>query len=144
VQAGYAEHGAPFLALPCLALHSQRFHTLAVSGVPVFTAANRNEAYRFVTLIDVMYEHRYNNSPYHSSCAQDHALLNRDQDWRLHIGLLQMPILIPTHVPACLCSSFQANDGGDESITRYLPITSATLTCVMQGMHAVLSRGLSF
>ena len=35
-----------------------RFHTLCVSGVPAFTAASRAEAYRFVTLIDVCYEHR--------------------------------------------------------------------------------------
>lgn len=34
------------------------FHTLAVSGLPVFCLANKTEAYRFVTLIDVMYEHR--------------------------------------------------------------------------------------
>lgn len=33
-------------------------HTLALSGVPVFTAANRQAAYRFVTLVDVLYEHR--------------------------------------------------------------------------------------
>ena len=34
-------------------------HTLALSGVPVFTAANRQAAYRFVTLVDVLYEHRW-------------------------------------------------------------------------------------
>jgi predicted ATPase len=33
-------------------------HTIAISGVPKFTAANRTAAYRFVTLIDVLYEHR--------------------------------------------------------------------------------------
>ncbi|KAL4448617.1 hypothetical protein ABPG75_005836 [Micractinium tetrahymenae] len=33
-------------------------HTLALSGVPVFTAANRQAGYRFVTLVDVLYEHR--------------------------------------------------------------------------------------
>ncbi|KAI3426118.1 hypothetical protein D9Q98_008497 [Chlorella vulgaris] len=33
-------------------------HTLALSGVPVFTANNRTSAYRFVTLVDVLYEHR--------------------------------------------------------------------------------------
>jgi predicted ATPase len=37
---------------------SERYHTLVLSGVPIFRAANRSEAYRFVTLIDVMYEHR--------------------------------------------------------------------------------------
>ena len=34
-------------------------HTVALSGVPVFTAANRQTAYRFVTLVDVLYEHRW-------------------------------------------------------------------------------------
>lgn len=33
-------------------------HTLALSEVPVFTAANRASAYRFITMIDVLYEHR--------------------------------------------------------------------------------------
>ncbi len=37
----------------------QRFHTLAVSGVPVITADNRPAGHRLVTLIDVMYENRY-------------------------------------------------------------------------------------
>ena len=36
----------------------ERFHTLALKGVPIFTAANRNTAYRFVKLIDLAYEHR--------------------------------------------------------------------------------------
>lgn len=31
----------------------------ALQGVPVFNAANRTSAYRFVTLIDVFYEHRW-------------------------------------------------------------------------------------
>ncbi|KAJ4833114.1 hypothetical protein Tsubulata_006216 [Turnera subulata] len=34
------------------------FHTLALEGVPVFGLHNRTAAYRFVTLVDVMYEHR--------------------------------------------------------------------------------------
>ncbi|PRW45043.1 vacuolar -sorting-associated 33-like protein [Chlorella sorokiniana] len=33
-------------------------HTLALSGVPIFNATNRQAAYRFVTLVDVLYEHR--------------------------------------------------------------------------------------
>lgn len=33
-------------------------HTVALSGVPIFTGANKQTAYRFVTLIDVFYEHR--------------------------------------------------------------------------------------
>ncbi|KAL0053502.1 hypothetical protein WJX82_006636 [Trebouxia sp. C0006] len=37
---------------------ANKFHTIALSGVPVFTADIRSQAYRFVTLIDVLYEHR--------------------------------------------------------------------------------------
>ena len=33
-----------------------RFHTLFLEGVPVLTPANRNEAKRFVTLVDALYE----------------------------------------------------------------------------------------
>lgn len=47
----------PLAAADYIAL-AQRFHTLAVADVPTFNAANRAAAYRFVTLIDVMYEHR--------------------------------------------------------------------------------------
>ncbi|GLC33066.1 hypothetical protein PLESTB_000374200 [Pleodorina starrii] len=49
--------GRPVAAADYLALTAS-FHTLALRGVPVFGAANRTEAYRFVTLIDVMYEAR--------------------------------------------------------------------------------------
>jgi peroxisome-assembly ATPase len=34
------------------------FHTIALKGVPVFTADARSSAYRFVKLIDLVYEHR--------------------------------------------------------------------------------------
>ncbi|KAL5842196.1 hypothetical protein ACOSQ3_012799 [Xanthoceras sorbifolium] len=34
------------------------FHTLALEGVPIFGLHNRTSAYRFVTLVDVMYESR--------------------------------------------------------------------------------------
>jgi peroxisome-assembly ATPase len=45
--------GAPdFIALV------NQFHTIALQGVPIFTAKNRNMAYRFVTFIDIAYEHR--------------------------------------------------------------------------------------
>lgn len=37
---------------------ANKFHTIALSGVPIFSADIRNQAYRFVTLIDVLYEHR--------------------------------------------------------------------------------------
>lgn len=47
----------PVAAADYLAL-TGAYHTLALRGIPVFNAANRSEAYRFVTLIDVMYENR--------------------------------------------------------------------------------------
>lgn len=34
------------------------FHSVALRGIPCFDASNKPEAYRFVTLIDVLYEHR--------------------------------------------------------------------------------------
>lgn len=48
--------GKPVAAADYIAL-ANRFHTLVLKGVPVFTAANRTEAYRFLTLVDVLYEH---------------------------------------------------------------------------------------
>lgn len=50
--------GKPVSAADYLALGS-RFHTLALKGLPAFGAATKAEAYRFVTLIDVLYEHKY-------------------------------------------------------------------------------------
>jgi hypothetical protein len=47
----------PVAAADYLAL-TGAYHTLALRAIPVFKAANRSEAYRFVTLIDVMYENR--------------------------------------------------------------------------------------
>ncbi|KAL2481073.1 AFG1-like ATPase family protein [Abeliophyllum distichum] len=35
---------------------SNKFHTLALEGVPIFGLHNKTGAYRFVTLVDVMYE----------------------------------------------------------------------------------------
>ncbi len=35
-----------------------RFHTVFIDGIPKLTQTNRNEAKRFVTLIDALYEHR--------------------------------------------------------------------------------------
>ena len=49
--------GRPLAAADYIALAEAR-HTLCLGGVPVFTGATRSEAYRFVTLIDVLYEHR--------------------------------------------------------------------------------------
>jgi cell division protein ZapE len=37
---------------------AQRFHTVIIVGVPVMTREMRNEAARFVTLIDALYEHK--------------------------------------------------------------------------------------
>ena len=37
---------------------ARRFHTVIVVGIPVMGPERRNEAARFVTLIDALYEHR--------------------------------------------------------------------------------------
>ena len=45
--------GAPdFLAI------AREFHTVIIVGIPQMSPENRNEAARFVTLIDALYEHR--------------------------------------------------------------------------------------
>lgn len=47
-----ARGAADYLAL------ARAYHTLVLDGVPILTPDNRNEARRFVTLIDALYEHR--------------------------------------------------------------------------------------
>ena len=49
---GEARGAADYLAI------ARRFHTLIIIGIPVMSRAMRNEASRFVTLIDQLYEHR--------------------------------------------------------------------------------------
>ena len=49
---GEARGAADYLAV------AQRFHTVILVGIPVLTRDKRNEAARFVTLIDALYEHR--------------------------------------------------------------------------------------
>jgi cell division protein ZapE len=49
--------GEPRGAADYLAI-AQRFHTAIIVGIPIMTKAMRNEAARFVTLIDALYEHR--------------------------------------------------------------------------------------
>ncbi|MEA1071881.1 cell division protein ZapE [Sphingomonas sp. LY160] len=49
---GAARGAADYLAI------ARRFHTVILVGIPVLTRENRNEAARFVTLIDQLYEHR--------------------------------------------------------------------------------------
>jgi len=49
--------GEPRGAADYLAV-AQRFHTVIIVGIPVMTKEMRNEATRFVTLIDALYEHR--------------------------------------------------------------------------------------
>jgi cell division protein ZapE len=49
--------GSPRGAADYLAI-AQRFHTVIIVGIPVMSREMRNEAARFVTLIDALYEHR--------------------------------------------------------------------------------------
>ena len=49
---GEARGAADYLAI------ARRFHTVIIVGIPVMTAEMRNEAARFVTLIDALYEHK--------------------------------------------------------------------------------------
>jgi cell division protein ZapE len=49
--------GEPRGAADYLAI-ARRYHTVIVVGIPVMTADMRNEAARFVTLIDALYEHK--------------------------------------------------------------------------------------
>ncbi|MBA3666555.1 MAG: AFG1 family ATPase [Sphingomonas sp.] len=49
---GEARGAADYLAI------AQTYHTVILVGVPVMTREMRNEAARFVTLIDALYEHR--------------------------------------------------------------------------------------
>jgi len=49
---GEARGAADYLAI------AQRFHTVIIVGIRVMTRAMRNEASRFATLIDALYEHR--------------------------------------------------------------------------------------
>jgi cell division protein ZapE len=49
---GSARGAADYLAV------ARRFHTVILVGIPVLTREQRNEAARFVTLIDALYEHR--------------------------------------------------------------------------------------
>jgi cell division protein ZapE len=49
---GEARGAADYLAV------ARRFHTVIVVGIPVMGPEKRNEAARFVTLIDALYEHK--------------------------------------------------------------------------------------
>jgi cell division protein ZapE len=49
---GEARGAADYLAV------ARRYHTVIVVGIPVMGPENRNEAARFVTLVDELYEHR--------------------------------------------------------------------------------------
>jgi cell division protein ZapE len=49
--------GEPRGAADYLAI-ARRYHTVIIVGIPVMTRDRRNEATRFVTLIDALYEHR--------------------------------------------------------------------------------------
>lgn len=89
-RASFAELCAlPLGAADFLALAS-RFHTLLLDDVPVLTAENRNEAKRFITLIDALYEHRTKlvcsaaAGPDALLTAGDHAAEFRRAASRLH------------------------------------------------------------
>jgi cell division protein ZapE len=75
---------ADFLAL------ARHFHTLVLDGIPRLTAERRNEALRFVTLIDALYEHRAKlvcsaaAAPDALHVAGDHAAEFRRTASRLH------------------------------------------------------------
>ncbi|MFL6734982.1 MAG: cell division protein ZapE [Sphingomicrobium sp.] len=49
---GEARGAADYLAI------AQRFHTVIIVGIPIMGQERRNDAARFVTLIDALYEHR--------------------------------------------------------------------------------------
>ncbi|HEX5238812.1 MAG TPA: cell division protein ZapE [Sphingomicrobium sp.] len=49
--------GKPRGAADYLAI-ARRYHTVIIVGIPVMTADMRNEAARFITLIDALYEHK--------------------------------------------------------------------------------------
>ena len=49
--------GEPRGAADYLAI-ARRYHTVIIVGIPVMGPENRNEAARFVTLIDALYEHK--------------------------------------------------------------------------------------
>ncbi|KAK9846666.1 hypothetical protein WJX84_005294 [Apatococcus fuscideae] len=49
--------GRPVGAADFIAV-ADEFHTLALENVPIFDGSSRSEAYRFLTLVDVLYEHR--------------------------------------------------------------------------------------
>jgi len=49
--------GEPRGAADYLAI-ARRYHTVIIVGIPVMSAERRNEAARFVTLIDALYEHK--------------------------------------------------------------------------------------
>jgi cell division protein ZapE len=49
---GEARGAADYLAV------ARRYHTIILVGIPVLGPENRNEAARFVTLVDALYEHK--------------------------------------------------------------------------------------
>ncbi len=69
---------------------AKNFHTLVLDGVPLLKPDNRNEARRFVTLIDALYEHRCKlvmaaeDAPDRLHPSGDHAFEFRRTASRLH------------------------------------------------------------
>ncbi|MHA1599644.1 MAG: cell division protein ZapE, partial [Alphaproteobacteria bacterium] len=60
VRAGFADVCGRALGAADYQAIARRFHTVILGEVPVMPPARRNEARRFMTLIDTLYEHRVN------------------------------------------------------------------------------------
>ncbi|MFM8679524.1 MAG: cell division protein ZapE [Alphaproteobacteria bacterium] len=79
-------------------------HTLVLEGIPVLTAERRNEARRFVTLVDALYEHRARRvcsaaaPPDALHAAGDHAAEFRRTASRLH-EMQSAEYLASAHAP---------------------------------------------
>lgn len=86
---GHALGAADYIALV------SRFHTLALSNVPAFNGSLRSEAYRFVTLVDVCYEHRTRLLA--SAETPPFALFDK----------ILTQVRLPACVAACVVASFE-------------------------------------
>lgn len=78
------------------------FHTLSLLGVPIFDSGSRPEAYRFVTLVDVLYENRIRL--FCSAAGSPHALfanvLSQQEAKATQVRIQSLP-----HAPANLIAT---------------------------------------